>query len=363
MKRAPRGQTQALAQETVFVPKIQVALFARQLGIMLDSGVSLVPAVEVLAESCESENFEMVLRALIRHLDGGLQLSAATNRFPRVFPPTLRSLIRVGEETGNLTGVLQSAASWMEADYRVYAQIKSALTYPAFVAGTAVFLTIALFTTVVPGLLDVLVQTNSKIPTLTKVIMAITRVATNPFSYLFPAGVLGLVLTNYRRFLANRAGVAKLWDVLLPLPVLGPALRSASMSRYAFASSALLQTGTVPTRVVELAAEASGSALLEMDSERVLQTLQDGGQISEALALRPEIYDMRLIQFVQAGEASARLPEMFERASAILTNDLDACLERLGSTIEPILLLFIGGLVGTILVAIFLPLYASISNL
>ena len=350
-------------ERLITVPGIQVALFARQLAIMLEAGVPLAKGLEVLAKSSESENQEFVVNSLLGYIDSGVQLSAAVSRFPRVFPQVFRSMVRVGEETGNLTRVLHSAATWMEADQRIYSVVKSALTYPAFVASTACVLTLGLFTTVVPGLLDVLVQTNTKIPAVTQLIMAVTRIATNPLSYLLPLGLLGLFAANFRRLSEDRKLMAKVWETLLPVPILGIFLRTASMSRYTYACQTLLETGTMPTRAVDLAAEASGSALLELDRDRVLSALHDGGQISDALAERPDLYDPRVIQFLQAGEASARVPDMLQRASVILTVELDMIVERLTALIEPLLLFFIGGLVGTILVAVFLPLYGSIQNL
>jgi type IV pilus assembly protein PilC len=272
-------------------------------------------------------------------------------------------MIRGGEETGGLSKVLHMSASWLEADHRVYSKLKSALTYPAFVLVAACLMTLGLFIWVVPGLLEVLVQTNAKLPPLTLMVMAVTRVATNPMSYFFPLGLIGLVATNWRSFVGNREAMARVWEVVMPMPMLGPSLRAATMSRYCFAAYTLLETGSPPTRAVDLAAEASGSALLAQDKERVLQTLFDGGQISEAFALRPDIYDPRVVQFVQAGEASASVPDMMDRAASILALELDASLERLSSTLEPILLLGIGAIVGIILVSVFLPLYGSLQNI
>jgi type IV pilus assembly protein PilC len=329
---------------------------------MLEAGVPLAQALEVLSRGAESESMDMVVTSILKRVEGGTQLSVAVSRFPRVFPQVFRSMVRVGEETGDLTGVLQSAASWMEADQRVYAQVKSAMTYPAFVAITAFVLTIALFTTVVPGLLDVLVQTNAKIPLLTRMVMAITRVATNPLSYLLPAGMLGMLLANSRRLAADQRFMGRVWETLLELPVVGDFLRTAAMSRYTCACQTLLSTGCMPTRAVDLAAEASGCALLQIDRDRILDTLHGGGQMSDAMAERPDLYDRRVIQFLQAGESSARIPDMLERAGTILTVELETMVDRLSSLIEPLLLFFIGSLVGTILIAIFLPLYASIQS-
>lgn len=345
------------------VPRVRIALFARQLALMLDAGINLSQALQVLADGAESESLIVITRDVLNAVEGGTALSVAFARYPRAFPSILRSMVRVGEETGNLSGVLHKASSWMEADHRVYSKLKSALTYPTFVLVAACVLTLSLFVWVVPGLLEVLLQTNSKLPPLTLMVMAITRVATNPLSYFFPVGLAGLVATNWRSFVENRQAMARVWEILMSAPVLGPSLRAATMSRYCFAAHTLLETGSPPTRALDLAAEASGSALLCQDKERVLATLYDGGQASEAFAMRTDLYDARVVQFAQAGEASASLPDMMDRAGSVLACELDSSLERLSSTLEPILLLGIGAIVGTILVSIFLPLYGSLGNL
>ncbi len=350
-------------ERLVTLPTVQVALLARQLAIMLDAGVSLTVALEVLSKGHESEDLEMVVTSVLTQVEAGVSLSAAISRFPKVFPQVMRALIRVGEETGNLTGVLHSAASWMEADHHLHSRIRGALTYPAFVACTAFLLTVALFTTVVPDLLEVLVQTNSRIPALTRLVMAAAAIASNPLSYLLPLGCLGLLWAGYRQALLNRPLMAKLGMAILSIPVVGNFSRTAAMSRYTFACQTLLETGVRPIRVVDLAAEASGSVLLVLDRERVISSLQDGNQISEALEERPELYDPRIVQLLQAGEVSARIPDMLERGGQMLAMEVDMLVEKISSLLEPLLLFFIGLLVGTILIAIFMPLYASLQTI
>lgn len=348
--------------ETTKVPARVVGLFAKQLGLLLASGVNLVDALEILSVQEEYPAFGEIIKVLAQKIVQGNSLSQAMTFFPLVFPSTLRAMVKVGEQTGDVAGDLCLAGDWMERDFALYSKLKSTLAYPIFVTLIAITLTILLFTTVVPQFLVFLHSSHIEPPMPTVVVMMIANLLLNPGTYIFLVGVIGFLWIFWTREKAVTERAADWTRRLYRIPVVGHLCRSAALARFVISGATLLKQGTPLTRTVELAARASNSPLLIEDAERVVEEIENGETWADAMGSQQEIYGNRLVQFVAAGEESAKLSKMLTSSGALFQLELELAVERIPSLLEPLLLSTLGAMVALVLLSLFLPLYSAIGG-
>lgn len=341
----------------------KMILFIRQFGEMLQSGIGLVPALDVLARDSDEEAAKLA-QCLIRHVESGRSLSEAL-RLERggSFPSTLVVLLEIGETTGTLAPSMMQAAEWMRQDRDLVRQAKTSLTYPLFVFAVACLLALLLFTTVVPKLLEVVVGLGADLPWPTRVVQSICFVLTEPFFWLaggslacFAAAWLSLP-GRQRRLIQS----VQRWA--LQVPVLGETLTTYYFVRFCNGLSVLVHNGCSILEAVSLAQRLSGHPDLLEDQFHFRERVEMGQSLSEAMQERPDLYPPLVVSFVSMGEESAKLAEALEKVSSFLAFSLQEKLQAFRQAIEPLLTLFVGALVSLVLVATLLPLYSIVAKI
>lgn len=350
-----------LSSETKVNQRV-ISLFARQLGLMLQSGVPISQALDFFKDQRENEHLGDMVSSLAKRVSEGESLSHSMALYPRTFPSAFRSLISVGEETGGLAKSLLQAGQWLEDDYALFAQMKSAFTYPLFVFGTALLLTLGLFTTIVPDFLGVVGAMAGEPPFITRIVLEFTHILTSPGTYIVVLGIGILVWLKASMILKNPVELARYAELFLSVPVLGTVFGLTSLTRYAFSMRLLLEGGSTVTKSLRIAANASGNPALIMDASRLSKGLSDGRSLGDMMQDNLTLYDTRLVQMVRSGEETATLDDMFHRAGTLLSIELQSLLQRIPQILEPLLLLSVGTMVGTTLLALFLPLYSVLNQ-
>ncbi|MEW6281798.1 MAG: type II secretion system F family protein, partial [Candidatus Eremiobacterota bacterium] len=336
--------------------------FTRQLTALLESGMPVHNALETLVEQDDpvlGRAVEAVLGRVLR----GSTLSASLSRFPGVFPPLYVSMVQVGEKTGALPHSLSRLAQWLEREERLAGRVRSALAYPAFVLALSALLTVALFLVVLPGFVGIFRDLKVELPLLTRLILGLTTAIRSPGAWLVTAGLCLPVGLALREFLASPPGRRWWFRVAVAIPVLGGMLQSAALARMCAAMQALLNANVDLLTSLHLGARASGNPLIEESGARMVRQLSLGARLADALAGHRDLFPGVVSQMVAAGEETSRLGPMLRRLSEMYDQDLDYRIEALGSILEPILILAVGLAVGTIMVAVFLPLYGHLNHL
>lgn len=339
-------------------------LFFRQLGEMLNAGIGLVPALDVLTRDSDDQ-IAPLAKALVRQVESGRSLSTALKQLGKggSFPPTLVVLIEIGEATGHLAEALLQATEWMKEDRELVRQAKSSLTYPLFVFAVACILALLLFTTVVPKLLTVVTGLGADLPLPTKVVMLICGVLTEPFFWLAGGSALCFAFLALSRPEPQQRAKKALVKIALETPVLGEALTTYYFVRFCSGLAVLVNNGARILEAVSLAQNLSGHPDLIEDQLSFKERVEMGRSLSQAMQDRPDLYPSLLVSFVMMGEESARLAESLTRVASFLNFDLQEKLHGFRQAIEPILTLMVGGLVALVLMATLLPLYSIVSNL
>jgi len=340
-----------------------IVAFTQHLSMMLKNGVSITQALQALREQPENPNFELAVEEINESICQGGKLSAALARFPRLFPGVYANVVRVGESTGSLTDCLDLLAEWLEIEERTARRVLSAMSYPALVLGVALLLMLLLFCTVIPQFMLMLEGMNMQLPWITRVVMFITHLVQNPGIWLLVLVSAGAARLWLKHTWARPAGRRRLFSLLLKLPGLGRILWYASLCRFAATSKMGIMTGLDLVQTLQLAAEASGSPILEHDNVYLTEALSNGQQVSDYLRQRPQIYHSTLVHLFFAGEEAADIGPALDRAAHYYQQEVDHLVSNLGKVLEPILLLAVAVLVGLLLIAIFLPLYSYLAEL
>ncbi len=339
-----------------------LALNTRHLAVMLAAGVPLVQALDSLKHGSDPRLcycFEEVLGGVLN----GQSLSKCLSRFPKIFSRTYVTMIKIGESTGSLIESLNVLAAWLERDQETRMKVSKALVYPCFVLGLTLLLTLVVMWKVLPPFMTMFRQANLELPLPTKILMLLMDGAGNPLVWLFAGvGCYGYLELMRRRW-SSEEGASEIFSRWTRLPVLGWLLRCAGLARWTLAMSALLESGVDLQTAVRLSGQAAGDPRLALDTREATKTIQAGSDLSQHLLTRSDLYPRCLVQLLQAGEESSRVPAMLRRAALIYGEELEFQIELLGTAIEPLLLSVVAFVVGFVLVSIFLPMYALADKL
>lgn len=345
------------------VARLQVVIFTRQLSAMLSSGVNLMQALGVLSEQPESPELGRVLGEVSHMVNSGVRLSAALHEHPQAFSRVYCVMVQIGEQTGQLEDMLERLCDWLERDENLRQRIFKALTYPAFVTGLALILTMALFYTVVPGFLSIFDEMGVPLPLVTRLVKGVADSLRSPTAWLLTVAGLNAAYYWVRWHLHRPGAWAAPFRVLLRIPVAGRLLQFGALARLTGTLGVLLESGMDLPRAIQLSVMASNQPLWEADLEDLIQSIQDGNPLSQHLQNRPDLYPTALTQMILAGEESARLAELTSRAAAYYELELGFQIDTLASVMEPVLMAAVSLVVGTVVVALFLPLYGFLSTL
>lgn len=340
-----------------------ITLFSRQLASMTQSGVSLLDSLEVLASQASDHRMAYLSGDLAGKLSQGYSFSKATSSYPKVFPAVYFHLLRVGEDTGRLVEVVTRLADLLEREEHLIKRVRGALSYPILVICVTAILTLGLFSTVLPSFADFYDDFDVPLPFITALLMSITNwVQTWWFWILLILTLSGVYyLIKYSWSILEYR--ANLYTALTWIPLVGPILEYSSLARFCWVMELTQDSGLDIVRSLKLACLASGSPILEIDSNRLSKGIVAGQSLSELLRDRPETYPHILHQMVTMGEETSLDGGPFERAGAWFEQEVEVRISNSQAALEPLLMGFISIIVGTIVLAVFLPLYGLLDKL
>ena len=339
------------------------SMFCRQFATMINAGVSLVRCLDVLEQQTSSARLKEIIRELQMEIQGGATLSRSMARFPRVFTNLAVGLVRAGEVGGVLDETLDRLAGFAEKDMELRRKVKASMTYPVMVMIVAVGIVTFLVTFILPKfmqLFEELGMTEDKFPMPTLILMKISNFATSKW-YLMALIIFGMV-TGINRLKATKTG-RRYWDMLmLRAPVFGPLTHKIAIARFARTLSTLLASGVPILQAMETVAGTVDNAVI---SDAILlsrASIREGDTIAAPLADSKQFPPM-VVQMISIGEETGQLDTMLTKVADFYEGEVDAALESLTAALEPVLIVFLGAVVGFIVIAMFLPLIGIIGEL
>jgi type IV pilus assembly protein PilC len=336
------------------------AVFTRQFGAMLRAGISATRCLMVLEEQITNKYFKEVIGNVRRDIESGLSLSVAMGRYPNIFSTMYLNMINAGEVGGTLEESLDRLASFGEKDLRTRSKIKSALTYPAILMVLAIGVVILMMVAVIPVFTGMLESMAVEIPIPTKIVIALSNFIMGYWWLLILLVVGGwFILRYYIRTPGGRVA----WDRLrLKLPVFGNLNYKTSISRFTRTLATMVKSGVPILQSLEVVSRVVANEVFRQDILRVRAGIQEGQRMGVLLA-QGGLFPPLVVQMATAGEESGTLEDMLDKSADFYDQEVDYAVNTLTATLEPVMLVFMGGIIGFIELSLFLPYFALLGGI
>jgi type IV pilus assembly protein PilC len=330
-------------------------IFTRQFSTMIDAGLPLVQGLTILAEQSENKTFQIVLRQITKDVEGGATLGEALKKHPKLFDDLFVNLVAAGEVGGILDTILNRLAAYIEKAEKLKSQIKGAMTYPIVVVAIAIIVIAVILIFVIPVFQDMFASFGKALPVPTQIVVAMSNFMKSNIHYLIAGFIaLGFVFKKYRN---SKTGRRQTDALSLKLPVFGDLLRKTAVARFTRTLGTMLQSGVPILDGLEIVAKTSGNVILEEVIYDVRSSIAEGQTISEPLG-ETDIFPRMVVQMISVGEATGALDTMLEKIADFYDEEVDAAVDALTSMLEPLLMLFLGGSIGGLVVAMYLPIFS-----
>lgn len=333
----------------------ELMVVTKQLSSMLASGLPLDEALNIIAEQAESKRMGEILYSVKLDVQGGSSLSQALRKFKDVFPPIYINMVRAGEQTGNLDGVLGRLADMMEKRIALKRKIKGALIYPTIVSIVAVGVIALIMTFVIPTFAEMYNSSGMHLPLPTQIVINISLFMKHYFWYMLIALIVFVIVLriSYKKVYSVRRFMDKL---LLNIPIFGVLVRKGSIANFATILSSLSASGIDILDSLEISAKTAGNVIIEETLMEVKEMVRRGDNLSFAMASVGEFPDM-VIQMVSVGEETGTLDEMMAKVSKYYEDEVDNAVKNLTNMIEPIIIIVLGGIIGFLVISMYLPIF------
>lgn len=337
----------------------ELAVFTKQLSVMIDAGVSIVQGLDMLANQSSNPTLREALTKVREGVETGQDLGTAMEKQSHVFDALYVNLIRAGQSSGQLDVMMKRLSMYVEKSAKLKKQLVSALSYPAIIIVLAVAMTVLMLLFVVPMFAKNYEDSGRELPGLTQLVIDMSNALKN--NYLLIAGTCIGVGFAFKHWKGTKRGQEQ-WDaMILKLPVFGPLITKISLARFSSTMGTLISSGISIIEALEICAKASGNFVIEGEVMKVREAVQQGKGIAGPMSQSP-VFPPIVFSMVSIGEASGRLDQMLEKVAAFYEDDVDSAMAAALKLIEPAMFVLIGGIVGFILIAMYLPVFDMANN-
>jgi type IV pilus assembly protein PilC len=335
-----------------------VAVFTRQFATMVDSGLSISRALAVLSAQVSNDVFAQILRDVREDVESGLSLSAALAKHPKVFDELYVSMVRAGEIGGSIDVVLRTVATHLEKQVELSRKIRGAMAYPVVVVSVIAVIFVAMMVLIVPVFVRLFKTLNAPLPVPTKIVIAISDTLTTWHAGVVVAVVV-LGIVGLKKWVATEKGRAK-WDAWkLRPPIFGPLAHKAALARFAYTLSSLVSSGVPVLESLDIVGRASGNSLIANATQEIKRAVREGRSFADPMRANP-VFPQLLVQMVEVGEQTGALDDMLGRAASYYQGEVDQTVDNLSSILEPVMVVMMGGVVGTVIISLYLPMLTYI---
>ncbi len=340
------------------VKKKSLAIFTRQLATMIDAGLPLVQSLEILAQQEESEIFQEIIRTIKNEVESGATLAAALQKHPRVFDNMYVNLVVAAEEAGTLDVILGRLATHIEKMEALKKKIKSAMVYPIMIVTVAIGVTIVLMVFVVPVFEKLFAGIGQNLPLPTQIVVSISRLFKSYLPIVIILVIVAAILLN--RYYKTEKGRKKIDELLLKTPIFGELIRKVAVSRFARTLATLVSSGVPILESLNIVAGASGNKIVEEAILKGRASIAEGQTISQPLT-ESGVFPMMVTQMIAVGETTGSLELMLTKVADFYDDEVDVAVATLSSMLEPVLMIFLGVIVGGLVISMYLPIFKMAS--
>jgi type IV pilus assembly protein PilC len=357
--RDSSGKFQIRFASQAAVPK-DVIVFTKQFATMLNSSVPMIQALGILSEQQTKMKFRKALREVQSSVENGSTLSAGLAKFPEIFDTLYIAMVEAGEASGNLDTIMAKLVTYMEKSDKIRSQVRSALTYPTLVLVVAIAVILALLTFVVPTFAEQFSESGRELPGLTQFVIDASNSAVQYWYGYLVGCIVGWFYLRY--WLSTEKGRIIFDDYILSAPIVGPLMRKLAIGRFCSTMASMLSSGVNLLESLSICASSSGNRTVEDFILNVREGLERGEKFSEPLS-RGDLFPDMVVSMVAVGEATGALDEMLLKVAEFYEEEVDLAVSTLMSMIEPLMIVVIGGVVGFIVIAMYLPVFEMAGNI
>ncbi|HET9704968.1 MAG TPA: type II secretion system F family protein [Vicinamibacterales bacterium] len=342
------------------VPAKNLAVFTRQFSVMIDAGLPLVQCLDILGNQEEHKYFSQVILQTRTDVEGGMSLAEAMKRHPKVFDALFCNMIAAGEAGGILDTILKRLATYIEKAVKLKSQVKSAMVYPVAVIVIAAVVIGVILWKVIPTFASLFAGLGAELPLPTRIVIALS----NNLVRFFPIFAVMFFALGYglRTYYATEGGRRVIDGLLLKAPVLGPILRKIAVARFCRTLSTLMASGVPILDGLDITARTAGNAIIEDAIQTTRKSIERGETIAAPLK-ETNVFPGMVCQMISVGEATGALDTMLSKIADFYEEEVDVAVEGLLTLLEPIMIAFLGGAVGGIVIAMYMPIFDLISKL
>jgi type IV pilus assembly protein PilC len=337
-----------------------LAVFTRQFSVMIDAGLPLVQCLDILGTQEEDKNFAAVILATRTEVESGASLADAMKKHPKAFDPLFTNMIAAGEAGGILDTILTRLATYIEKAVKLKSQVKSAMIYPIAVVLIAGLVVGVILWKVIPTFANLFAGLGAELPLPTRVVIAMSNGLVRFMPFILVG--IGAAVFAFRSYYASVNGRRVVDNVTLKLPVLGPLMRKIAVARFCRTLSTLLASGVSILEALDITARTAGNAIVEEAIMTTRKSIERGETIAQPLK-ETNVFPSMVVQMISVGEATGALDTMLSKIADFYEEEVDVAVAGLLTLLEPIMIFFLGVVVGGIVIAMYLPIFDLISKL
>jgi len=336
------------------VKSSELVIFSRQLATMVDAGLPLVQSLDALEEQIENPSFKSVVKDLIDSIESGASFSDALAAHPKVFSNLFVNMVKAGESSGTLSEILDRVAAYLEASAALKRKVKSAMMYPLIVSSMALIITMVLLLKVIPVFAGIYESFDSALPAPTQALLTISNIMRRYFLIIFAAAIVGVIALV--QYIKTEGGRFKFDKFKFTLPIFGDLLRKIAVSRFTRTLGVLVRSGVPILSALDIVAKTADNKLVERAVFGAIDDIKKGENISDPLAAS-KVFPPMVTRMISVGERSGKLEVMLTKISDFYDDQVNSTVAGLTSMIEPLLIAFLGVVIGGIVICMFLPIF------
>ena len=342
------------------IPPKRISIFTRQFSVMLDAGLPLVQCLEILGGQEESKTFAAIINEVRSDVESGMSIADSMRKHPKAFDNLFTNMVAAGEAGGILDVILQRLSIYIEKAVKLNSQVKSALIYPVSIIVIAAGVVFIILWKVIPVFAQLFSGLGGEMPLLTRIVIGASNFVARYIILIVPAIAAGGFAIN--KWHQTYRGRRILDGLLLKIPVIGMLLRKISVARFCRTLATLTASGVPILDGLEITAKTAGNAIIEDAIMAVRKAVEEGKTISEPLA-ETKVFPAMVVQMLNVGEQTGALDQMLSKIADFYEEEVDTAVAGLMKLIEPVMITVLGVVIGTIVAAMYLPLYSILSKI
>jgi type IV pilus assembly protein PilC len=338
-------------------PKVSgkdIVVFTRQLSTMIDAGLPLVQSLQILSKQQENPTFKRALLEIVNDVETGTTLADGMRKHPKVFDPLFANMIEAGEVGGILDTILGRLAEFKEKSMALQKKIKGAMTYPVICLFISILILSVILVFVIPVFQEMFASMGGALPALTQLVVDMSEFTKSNILYIIMGAFVASFL--FKKYYATEKGKLKVDGLLLHAPVAGVLIRKVAVAKFTRTLSTMLESGVPILDALQVVAKTAGNKVIEQAVFHVADSIAEGRPIAEPLE-ESGVFPNMVVQMINVGESVGALDAMLEKIADFYDEEVDQAVENLTAMIEPFMMVFLGGMIGTLVVAMYLPIF------